>query len=319
MQIYGICSVYRSVFSIINMIWAICGTVEGLTVAFARRQPRYILNFVLMAISGYLQYRRSVFHFVQFGHGSEVLLAFHGFSESGSSFLPLSPSLGNRYTIYAFDLPYHGKTRWNEPSHFTTSDLVEMIRLFLAEQNIQRFSVLGFSMGGKCALFLTAHFAVQIDTVWLLASDGIRTNRIYNVAVYPKWGRELFKTTIRYPGWIFATVKVAVTFRLISPWLQKFTNNHMATREKRQRLYDTWISMAGFNPDISAVKAAMVQHHISSVLIFGKRDEVILPAVGASFAEGLPGCTLQIIERGHYFIDERLNPVLEDILKDMRQ
>lgn len=272
-----------------------------------------------MADSGFLAFRTSRFHFTRFGKGKQVLLAFHGFSEAGTSFLPLEPELGSIYTIYAFDLPYHGQTEWLENRHFTTDDLIEMIRLFLQEQNIARFSVLGFSMGGKCALYLSKNFSAQIDALWLLASDGIRTNKIYNVAVYPAWGRELFRTTIAHPGWLFGFVNLATRLRIITPWLQKFTRNHMATREKRQRLYDTWISMAGFNPDIQKVKSAINAHHIKTILIFGKRDEVIPVAVAELFADGLSDCALYRIERGHYFIDQKLLPVLNTILHEQFQ
>jgi len=247
------------------------------------------------------------------GQGPEPLLAFHGFSEQGSSFMPLLPSFGKKYTIYAFDLPYHGQTSWNNPEHFTTVDLIEIIRIFLEELKLNRFSLLGFSMGGKCAMYLTKYFAPQVNALWLLASDGINTNRIYNVAVYPAWGRELFRTTIKHPGWFFLMVRIAARFGWISPWLKKFTENHMSTAEKRKRLYDTWISMAGFNPDISKVRTAIIAYNIRTILIFGKRDEVILPAVGRQFAEGLPNTTFLEIDGGHYFVDDRLNAVIDGI------
>lgn len=267
-----------------------------------------------MAESCYLSFRNSVFHFVRFGRGPQTLIAFHGFSEDGRSFLPLAPALGEVYTVYAIDIPYHGKTQWRESRHFTKADLRDLLTLLLAEYNITRFSVFGFSMGGKCAMYATKYFAPQIDALWLLASDGIKTNRIYNVAVYPAWGRELFKTTIRHPRWLFTVVNIAVKLKLITPWLQKFTRNHMATREKRQRLYDTWITMAGFEPDIAKVKATIREHHIRTLLIFGKRDEVIRPDVGEQFAKDLPEAVFIPIERGHYFIDDRLNPVITEAL-----
>jgi pimeloyl-ACP methyl ester carboxylesterase len=242
------------------------------------------------------------------------MLAFHGFSENGTSFLALEPSLGKKFTVYAFDIPYHGETVWNEPSHFTTGDLINIMNLFITEIGIQRFSVLGFSMGGKCALYLIKSFPRQIVELWLLASDGIKTNKVYNVAVYPRWGRELFKTTIRHPGWFFFMIKLLHRLRILSPWLLKFTYNHMDTVEKRQRLYNTWISMAEFNPDIQIVKNRIIENNIRVCLFFGRRDEVIRPEVGISFAEGLANCKLTILERGHYFIDSKLNPFIEEVL-----
>lgn len=250
-----------------------------------------------------------------FGHGSRHLLAFHGFGEAGSSFLALEPSLSATYTVYAIDFPWHGQTQWHETEPFTAAHLREIVELLLEKFQIDRFDVLGFSMGGKCAMFVVKYFAARISAVWLLAADGIKTNRIYNIAVYPRWGRELFKTTIYTPGWFFGMVNLASTLRLISPWLKKFTVNHMNTLEKRKRLYHTWISMSTFNPDITKVKDTIVSHQITTILIFGKRDEVIPPKVGQSFAEGLPTAHFIPIDRGHYFIDARLNPVIEQSLQ----
>lgn len=272
-----------------------------------------------MAGEGVFRYAGSDFHYIVIGSGKEVMLAFHGFSEAGSSFLPLEPSLTLRYTVYAFDLPWHGKTQWREGRIFTPADLQSLTEGFLASIGASQFAVLGFSMGGKCALYITDHLAPRLTALWLLASDGIRTNRIYNVAVYPGWGRQLFRTTIAHPGWFFGMVKLATRLKLITPWLQKFTNNHMATREKRQRLYDTWISMAGFNPDIETVKQRINAHHIPVFLFFGKRDEVIPASVGAYFAEGLHHAHLTILERGHYFIDDRINPFLTAAMQNEKR
>ncbi len=165
-------------------------------------------------------------------------------------------------------------------------------------------------MGGKCALYLTKSFPEKIDDLFLMASDGIKTNKVYNVAVYPLWGRRLFKTTIRHPRWFFFMINTLNKLKILSPWLYKFTFTHMETKEKRQRLYNTWISMAEFNPDIRIVKEKINQFQIQVYLFFGKRDEVIKPEVGMQFSEGLHTCKLTILDRGHYFIDDKLNPFL---------
>lgn len=266
--------------------------------------------FRSMSSTSFIPYKNSQIHFLQFGFGKKLLFAFHGFSENAESFLVLEPSLGPIYTIIAIDLPYHGNSIWNEPDFFSTNDLIQIFEIFIETFNVNRFSVLGFSMGGKCALFVAQFFANQMDELLLMASDGIKTNKLYNVAVYPSWGRSLFKTTIKFPGWFFVFINVTKKLHLISPWLHKFTHNHMDTKVKRQRLYDTWISMANFNPDILLVKEKLNKFNISVFLFFGKRDEVIPVAVGEYFSEGLKIFKLVELDRGHYFIDEKLNPFI---------
>ncbi len=261
--------------------------------------------------SGYIAFRHSQIHYIRFGSGPKILFAFHGFSENSESFLVLEPALGKKYSVIAIDLPYHGNSKWLEPGFFSTDDLIELFASFLKKFSVDRFSILGFSMGGKCVLYIVKSYAEKIDELILMASDGIKTNKLYNVAVYPKWGRSLFKTTIKYPGWFFVFIKTAGRLKLITPWLHKFTFNHMETKEKRQRLYDTWISMGSFNPDIEVVKEEINANKITTLLFFGVRDEVIPISVANYFAEDLRNCTLIKLDRGHYFIDERLIPPLQ--------
>lgn len=267
-----------------------------------------------MPLSAFLTYKNSSVHYLQFGSGSKILFAFHGFSESAKSFTVLEPSLGTQYTVIAIDLPYHGLTNWVEHTHFAPDDILSIIRLFLAERSFTRFSVLGFSMGAKCALHITDHLAEDIDDLFLFAADGIKTNPVYNVAVYPAWGRGLFKTTIKHPAWMFALLNLAGKFKLLSPWLKKFARVHMETEEKRQRLYDTWMSMRAFNTDITEVKLKIREYNIMVYLFFGERDEVIPMKVAEFFAAGLPHYKLVKLERGHYFLDEKLNAFITDAI-----
>jgi len=260
-----------------------------------------------------LTYKKSTILFHRFGHGPEAMLAFHGFSETGSSFVCLEPALGQRYTVWAIDLPYHGGTRWRESTHFAKADLEAIVQQLMEENGLHTISLFGFSMGGKCAMEICHRFPGQVRELYLLASDGIKTRTVYNVAVYPAWGRSLFKSIISRPGWFFTFIRIMHRMKILSPWLYRFTMNHMDTEEKRQRLYDTWVSMANFEIDIKSLKQTIRQHAIPLKLVFGERDEVIPPAVAHEMAAGLPTATVRIIRRGHYFIDDKLNHTLEEL------
>ena len=259
-------------------------------------------------------YNLSTIHFLRFGSGREVLIAFHGFGESGKSFLALRNALGSRYTVYAMDMPYHGATQWREQHHYNKNDLQAILELLLEQEQIRRFELLGFSIGGKNAMAAVKMFPESVQRLYLLASDGIQTKRVYNVAVYPAWGRKIFHSVVAHPGWLFACIKAFRRLGIISPWLHKFTFNHLNTREKRQRLYDTWVSMADFQIQLPALRQLLNKHAIPVVLIFGERDEVIPPAVATIFAKGVDHATIHIIQRGHYFIDDRFDPVLMKLL-----
>ena len=47
----------------------------------------------------------------KFGKGDDVLLAFHGYGQDSSWFEHLEELLGDKYTILAFDLAFHGSQK----------------------------------------------------------------------------------------------------------------------------------------------------------------------------------------------------------------
>ena len=88
-------------------------------------------------------------HYHKFGHGPAILLAFHGIGQDGvSCFKSFADHLGDRYTIYAFDLYFHGKSIQPSNADFflnneviTKETWTKLIRDFLLKENISRFDV----------------------------------------------------------------------------------------------------------------------------------------------------------------------------------
>lgn len=264
-------------------------------------------------MENYLNYKNSKIHFQQFGEGKELLFAFHGFGEDGSSFAPLNFSLGKKYKIIAIDLPLHGKTEWDKKEIFYKNDLAEIIKQFLQKENTNEFSLLGYSLGGKMCLSLVEFFPKQIRKIILLAPDGLKENIWYNVAVYPKWGRDLFKYFIKKPKIFFGMANFLKSVSLLPSSLHRFVFQQMETEEKRQLVFDVWTNIADFSVNKKLVKQLLNENDIELNLFFGKYDKVILPKFGEHFKRGLKYCKMTVLEKGHRLIDEDLNMVLEKI------
>lgn len=262
----------------------------------------------------YINYRSSAIHCLRIGSGPKAVLAFHGFSEDSAGFLELAPAFGVEYTVYAFDFPWHGRTRWREKRPLSPDDLEAIVQQLLLQEGIQRFSMFGFSMGGRLCLCLAEAFAGRLDALFLAAPDGIRTHKVFNVAVYPVWGRWLFRIITRRPGLFFYIVKLLYRNRRISRFLYEFTVNHMDTREKRERIFQTWVSLKHFVPDLSGVKQVLNTHEVSVHLFFGEYDKVIRPGVGRVLISGLNHATLDIVPKGHKLVSSALVPFLKPYL-----
>lgn len=105
------------------------------------------------------------------------LLLLHGFTGSTENWKPLIPHLTQAFKVVTVDLPGHGQTdapadyvRYGMPT--VAKDLVQL----MADLGNDRFHLLGYSMGGRLALYLALHYPQQVSRLILeSASPGLKT------------------------------------------------------------------------------------------------------------------------------------------------
>jgi pimeloyl-ACP methyl ester carboxylesterase len=140
--------------------------------------------------SRFLNFHNSTLHFTILGNGPEHLLMFHGFGQDNNSFDSLSKLLSPLYTVYVFDLYFHGQSVWGDDEKaLEKKRWKEIIQHFLLENKIENFCVAGYSLGGKFALATLEAFPEKTRAIILLAPDGIKTSFWYSIATYPLFFR----------------------------------------------------------------------------------------------------------------------------------
>ena len=182
---------------------------------------------------GILNYEKSELAYTQWGVEGDLLLCFHGFSEDGSMFQPIISALSCRYQIIAIDFPFHGETKWNEKRAFDLDDLVKVVEELMRSFGKEKISLMGFSMGGRMSLTFLEQRPELVNKIYLIAADGIKTNKLFNTAVYPSWGRRLFKLFVNRPKFFFFCVSLARRSGRISKFLDEFSRNHFKTKRKK--------------------------------------------------------------------------------------
>jgi pimeloyl-ACP methyl ester carboxylesterase len=257
----------------------------------------------------FLSYENSKVHCLKFGQGTQLLIALHGFGERGSMFTVLEPALGKQYTIYAIDLPYHGRTVWNK-KRFDRDDIAGIIRLILTASKQERFTLVGYSFGGRIAQFMYYEFIMQIDKLYLFAPDGLEKNRFLERSRIVRHIKHTFLRTLENPTWIFHLLRVAYRIGIISKFKHDFTYNHIRTQERRERIFNTWTSMEEFICDPTQFKSTIKAQGTPVEAYFGVRDEVILVKYGEWLAEGVLNIKFFILEEGHLLVDKKLCALL---------
>ncbi|MEH0158068.1 alpha/beta hydrolase [Limibacter armeniacum] len=264
-------------------------------------------------ISSFLSVQGGEVEFIRFGNGNKLLICFHGFGDNAELFKSIAPSLSQGYTVYAISLPYHGNTAWKE-SNFGVGDFIEIVEVIQKETGADRFSLMGYSMGGRVTLCLLEHFATQLDKVFLCASDGIRTHKIYNFSLMPTWYVRTAKLLVMIPAVLFGLVNFAYRFGFVSKFLFDFTNNHLATRKQRKRFFSCIHFFRHTTINLKDVQTLLNKHNIPVEMYFGIRDEVILLDGVKKFQHGLQNARLYELNKGHLLIDKDLDILLDEHL-----
>src|SRR5690606_36312191 len=119
-----------------------------------------------------LLYRNSTVNYYRFGRGPSIVICFHGYGEDATQFSFLEKYVGDRYSFYAIDLPFHGATDWQEGLNFTSGDLRTITEQIMDENNpvpvSQKYTLMGFSLGGRVALSLYQAEPARVEKLILL-------------------------------------------------------------------------------------------------------------------------------------------------------
>lgn len=121
------------------------------------------------------------------------LLALHGWLDNAGSFARLAPLLAERYRVIALDLPGHGHSDHLAPG--TSYHYLDYVRVVLAAADalqLDRYSLLGHSLGAGVAALTTAAMPERIERLLLieglgpLGDDGSQTLQRFRDAMMPR-------------------------------------------------------------------------------------------------------------------------------------
>jgi pimeloyl-ACP methyl ester carboxylesterase len=247
----------------------------------------------------FIDYQDTRLHYSTAGHGPTPLLLFHGFGQDHKAFDVWISALENKYTMYAFDLYFHGQSTWPLRRPLEKSDWKQIIMQFLGKEKIELFVVVGFSLGGKFALATLEAFTDKVTKVVLLAPDGIKTNLWYNLATYPIAVRLLFKSTVLQPGRFFTLAQFFQRVGLVNKGIVRFAESQMDTEEKRRRVYYSWVYFRHLKFDIPSIATILNQQHIPVLMLVGKYDKVIPIKNMEGLLQRLHQKQIEVLDAGH--------------------
>ncbi|MGL1888577.1 MAG: alpha/beta hydrolase [Reichenbachiella sp.] len=234
-----------------------------------------------------------------YGHGNKALIAFHGFGESPKHFQFLKDELKN-YTIYSISLFQHGhSTRSVKARYLYTSEWKEIFSGLLSHLNINQFSLIAFSMGGRFAISTFHSFPKKVETMILIAPDGIVKRFWYEFATFPIGLRQLFHYLMSNPAPFFKVLTLLNHFKLINSSLVKFAKTQLDNSTHRMMVYNCWVDFKHFKVSPQDLAHTINSNQVNIRFIFGKKDRIIRASSHRSFFSKIDKPSLSILDHGH--------------------
>ena len=97
------------------------------------------------------------------GEGKEIMLLLHGFSSCAHAWDSFSAAMREYYHVLALDQRGHGESEWAKDAAYSVKDHVADIAGFVDALGIDRFTLMGHSMGGINATEYAASYTHRVS------------------------------------------------------------------------------------------------------------------------------------------------------------
>mgnify|MGYP006266987447 CR=1 FL=1 len=225
--------------------------------------------------SQFFTYEDENLHYITVGQGAEALIAFHGFGQDLQLFHRLAEKISERFTIYLFDVYYHGNsTRPEIP--LTKDQWKATLSSFLSSKKIDRFSILSYSLGGRFGIAAAYEFAERVNELFLIAPDAIITSIWYRFSTSFGFKR-LFKYLMKNPGSFQRLLNFMERYKLVNRTLIQFARKELGPKENRIKVYRCWIYFKELKYPTEDLVKRFNRHNIRIHLLLGSKDRIITP------------------------------------------
>jgi pimeloyl-ACP methyl ester carboxylesterase len=260
-------------------------------------------------------------HYYRFGNGPKIMLSFHGYGMHGKQFKILESTLSSKYTFIGFDLFFHKETKLKDQSlptikaGITKKQFADLMLEFCRHEGIERFSVMGYSMGTHYASVVTEELAPMIDELIIAAPSSLNPGRLIPFFSKNKTGNKILERLALGENTLISMLKLFKRLRIIDAEAYKILYGEIGTAELRFNFYACFTYLRAFESDEPRLIKAINEQNIKTIFIFGKRDKAFPPGIGKGFLAKLNHAEVVILDEGHEMIKKNfVNTLTERLL-----
>ncbi len=234
--------------------------------------------------------------------GAPTLLLLHGFGSSLQAWDDWSLKLEQKYRVIRLDLPGFGLTGASPANDYSEEKDLAILTYFADKLGLEKFSVMGHSMGGKMAWSLAASQPERVQALVLMAPDGFPETKDIGTKPYevpaimglikyvlPKY---LVRKSIE-PAFVQADALNDALVNRYFDMLRAPGVRGAILERSNQTIYTDPV------PRLKAIKAP-------TLLIWGEHDQMIPSTNAQSYANVLSNSTTVLVPKlGHLLQEEQ--------------
>ncbi len=259
-------------------------------------------------------------HYYKFGNGAQSMLCFHGYGMHGKQFRVLDESLGLKYTFYGFDLFFHKETKLQDQSvpavkkGIAKKELAAFIKDFCAHEHIERFSVIGYSMGTHYATAIAEELPEIINEYIVAAPMCLKPGALIAFFSKNKTGNKILERLALSEKALTGLLKMSKRLKFIDQSGYNILFKEINTPELRFNFYANFTYLRFLGTDESRLLKMLDEHSIKSIFIFGSRDKNFPTGTGDAFISRLKNTEILVLNESHQMINQNFASKLSGLL-----
>lgn len=241
------------------------------------------------------------FHFVYTEGGSgETILLVHGFAGDKDHWTRFSAFITEKYHVIAPDLPGHGLNDRLPEESYTVQLQAERLHDFMKNFKIQKYHIVGSSMGGAIAAHYASTYPDEVLTLTLIDSAGVKSPQKSQMELEVAKGNNplLVNSVEDFDRMLaFTTVK--------PPYIPGVIKGYFAEKAVKNRPFNERI-FEDIRGDKIRVESRLGMIRVPTLILWGDTDRVIDPSAATVFQAKIKNAkTIILKDCGHGPMVER--------------
>ncbi|MBS1782090.1 MAG: alpha/beta hydrolase, partial [Bacteroidetes bacterium] len=174
-----------------------------------------------------------------------------------------------------------------------------LVETLMVQSNTSKFSLAGYSMGGRVCLVIAEMMPEKIEQIMLVASDGLVFSPLYFFVTKTLLGRKIFRGFLADPNKYLKLLKWLRDKDWIDASRYKFITYYLENAVDREFLRHVWQDMSLIVPSMKDLKSAINKYQIPICIFSGKFDRVIPTSQAKQFMKGLSTVQILVVQHGH--------------------